>query len=266
MTKSIAEVWRYDSLDSPIHVVNGAGDVDGPDDHDIDTSPQTSSSEPTVEDLPHEYPEPREVAPLEHPQSLEANKERIARVDMARAAITDRQLTAYEEYGGGIDQTDEYEERDLPRYRPLDAVIRGSEAWQTEIYDAVERFGMNELTLETYKAMGGTQRLHFVLHFANFRNAITRHAKLIKLEDKSMEHETLLARRYGNDRTQSELFNYSSRLEALEQALDETGIPAAVSKDLTPRREKISKNAHYWEYQIAFKISSDGTRHPQSVK
>ncbi|MDB5165326.1 MAG: hypothetical protein JWM00_216 [Candidatus Saccharibacteria bacterium] len=264
----MAELLEY-SHDTPPVVMDDEGNIrnlaDYPDDFEL--SPETPSSEPVLEELPRpDYPKPREVMPLAHPSSIEENKRRITNTDLARAAITERQLTAYEEYGGGIRQIDEYEERDLPRYRPLDDIIRGSEPWQTEIYDAVERFGINELPLEKYEAMGDAQRLHFTLHFANFYNAITRHIKLIKLEDKSAEQDMLLARRYGNDRTEFELLAYSARLEALKQAMDKTGIPSAVTADLTPRKEKVSKNINYWDYQIGFKLKPDGSKQPRSIK
>ena len=96
----------------------------------------------SLDDVPHSSPEQRDDTTILI-ESWAGAKNRIGRHDVARQAVQETSLTAQEELGGGP-----YQQRqaDLPTPKRLDEAIRGSEDWHSDIIDAVERFGLNDIT------------------------------------------------------------------------------------------------------------------------
>lgn len=146
-----------------------------------------------------------------------------------------------------------------PNRPTLEDIIRDSEPWQTEIFDAVERFGMNELTLGAYQALSQVQRTTFFLNFNRFYQMIGGHARFIEITEGIVENDNRLAVMYGGNRTQAELLAYHDTLLNLKDALDSTLIPERVKSDfgtyynrLKPSQRAKALKPDYHRYQITF--------------
>jgi len=244
----MTELLPRDINDKPVGFVDDEGDIHPVDDYseELDT---TATEDILIEDLP--YPERRERASTTCPESVKANKSRIRIANIGHRAAGE--LTPHEELGGGIRQ-----HNDDTHYRPLDEVIVGTEEWQTEIYDAVERFGMNELDTDMYDAMSSTQKEAFSLHFERYFSLMKGHRNFIESRDGVVAHHPELEERYGKDRSQAELLAYSQRLRDLMGLLEETGIPQKVREYLYELRRQRKRSGYrkiveHRDYQITFK-------------
>lgn len=230
----IKEVWKP-GFDTSHSVIDGEGDIHDladypnielPDEYDFSELPEQESTE---------IPEKRQMVRA-YPLSIEDNKRRINSNQIGHAALdiaiprTDRELTAQEELGGGIDQTDEYQEHGVASH-PLDEIIRESQPWQEEIYEAVERFGMNELTLAQYKAMSIYDRAKFAINFSRFYDLLEAQPRAIEMFEGRVENRPDILGKYGRNRTPDELYHYKETLENMLGILQATGIPEHAATD-----------------------------------
>ncbi|AHB42098.1 hypothetical protein RAAC3_TM7C00001G0236 [Candidatus Saccharibacteria bacterium RAAC3_TM7_1] len=245
--------------DKPRIFVDDEGDVRSIDDYP--DMPDDDRADVATKKLPYHE---REHAQYERPATLEESVERIRREDIARHAI--RPLTAFEELVGGraYDLAD-----DLPRERPLDNVIRTIGTKVPEVREAVERFGLNELSTIQYEAMNNdTQKKHFVVAFQKFYNLILAHARRIVNVEGDLHLDHALMKYHSLDEPPEQVAEYGRYLEALLAAIDDTGIPARVGQDLQKfytndiKLRIILKNADYQKYQLTFKVAKDGQKTP----
>lgn len=185
------------------------------------------------------------------PQSIETNRMRIIAYKIASQAMSERELTAQEEIGG-------LKTVEVPS-KPLDEVILGAEPWQREVYDAVERFGMNELTLESFLKIENTHEgTAFSVNFNRFMNRLKHRERLLNLKDRDPNsvQSNELGRIYHKDPDSAEMKAYAKRIRDLLVALEGTGIPELVNTHLDrhPRKKAVSKNrGDYHNYQLTFK-------------
>lgn len=265
----MTEILQYD--DSPRDFVNPEGDVlslsDIVDD-ESDYAPEESAHDDRESDTLPLY-ELKEKLTIYRPDTVAAHKRRIASNDFARTVFEDRHPTSYEQLGGGLYG---YAVQERQHERPLDGIIRGSEPRQTEVYDAVERFGLNELSVAEYDAMSKSERIPYTLYCKRFFDHIGASRNLIELMEGKVEFNQRLDSQYGSDRTPQELLDYSERLEKLSRALATSDIGLRIQNEFVSMRRtmiqvnkcksfdnKQSKRRHT-DYQLTYKFDSSSRK------
>lgn len=197
----------------------------------------------------------------ERPATLEANIERIRRESLTRQAI--RPPATYDEPTEGL--------HDLlasPDEKPLDNVIRTLGTKVPEVREAVERFGLNELTLMQYDDMTELQKKHFIVAFQKFYNLILDRSTGSRKVEGNIQPEGEARMPQGSDQPLLEIIQYGRYLEALLSAIDETGIPAKVTEDLqqfvtnSDALKPVLNRVDYRQYQLGFKVSKNGQKEP----
>jgi len=248
--------------DKPRIFIDDAGDPRPIEDlRDWSEDPGGDPSDIVEGELPYHE---RANAQYERPNVLEANIERIRRMDIAHQAI--RPLTAYEELGGGIR---EFTDKFTSDERPLDGIIRTMGTKVPEVREAVERFGLNELNLAEYEAMSDTQKKHFIIAFQKFYDHVLGHARRIDIVEGDVSLDPGLVR-YGHTLNElpDDVAEYGRYLGALIAAMDGTGIPAHVKQDLQKfytqknKLNNILRKTNYQKYQLTFRLYKDGQKRP----
>lgn len=231
----MTELLEY-GPDSPHIVIDDDGEIHDPADFpEFDLDSEKPSYQ--IEDTPAEARHDKKVISRRNPKSVEEHKRRINSTQMGHTALdtamprTERELTAQEELGGGIDQTDEYQEHVPLVSHPLDEIIRESQPWQEEVYEVVERFGMNELTFAQYKAMNMYDRLKFAVNFSRFYDLLKAQPRAIEIFEGKVENRPDILGKYGKNRTPEELYSYKETLEKMIGIVQATGIPEHAATD-----------------------------------
>lgn len=175
-------------------------------------------------------------------RSLEVEHHRypltVEEVIEERRVKRDRQVqvlerpSAYEELGGGVNSRyDEAPARD----EVLQNVIAEYEPWQTDIKEAVERFGVVEFTSHQIANMPDKDRHTYALHFYHLLESID--ATRFEYEntggraDLDMKEFPYLEDRYPGV-TWAQLKDYMNTLTWLKRELELTGIPRVVRNEL----------------------------------
>lgn len=222
------------------YVVDSNGDIKPPSDfYDGDGTPMDAPDEKLF-DIPVSVSDERfvhvgasavsrimERAPSDgrHPHTVE---ELIA--ERKRKSHLPEREDAYAALGGGIPA---YRETELTRDERLEGCLEAYEDWHVDTKEAVERYGVVDVTPKELRAMKEEYFKQYSLHFYGFLHSIEATARLIKSYDgrTDIPMDQFLKDRYPG-RSWEDLHAYQKRLGYLRDELEETGIPEVVRHEL----------------------------------
>jgi len=218
----------------------------------------------SLDDVPHSSPEQRDDTTILI-ESWAGAKNRIGRHDVARQAVQETSLTAQEELGGGP-----YQQRvaDLPTPKRLDEAIRGSEDWHSDIIDAVERFGLNDITTTFLDSSKDVERLKYLLHVVKFMQCATSHMKQIQAVDGDVSLAPRIYSFVDRARTKSptEMREYADKIEHMLGGLRELQLTERLCEVYSKSGRKTSlkkclEKVDFRQYQVEF-FANSPTKEP----
>lgn len=187
------------------------------------------------------------------PCTVEWNQRRIRISDLGRQSVASNNstLSIYDELGGH-----QHNPR-LDEDQLLDGVIRGAEPWMLEVNDAVERFGLNEITAQDILSMKKIDRAKFLVHFRRFYQLLCARQNLIERTNGNNEEYWQLTSDYGTEKNQDEMLEYARKLKHLIELLKYSGIvditDCIVSRSRTKQRVRKKKpyvKTNHRDYQV----------------
>lgn len=154
-----------------------------------------------------------------YPTSIgEVNRVRRAKQKEVVDTDNNERYNAYEELGGGLSTPREESE-------PFADVLDKYQPWHRETTEAVEQYGVLDMTADDVAKMPESEKKAFALHFYALIDKIKAHIRMIYASEG--RDDPILQRTYG-ERTPEELLDYASTLKQLRQDLEQTGIPRVV--------------------------------------